>query len=100
MAKPILKPRFKSPQAVFPVPPFITQAEIMNVLRLRSQLNAIQMELEDAQTDILGKHDGEAGVEQGPYHCAAINAALVVWENEDFSGQGCWRRKRDQAVMG
>lgn len=100
MAKSSSKPTLTIPQAVFPVPPFVTQAEIMNVLRLRSQLNAIRMELEEADTEISQKLDHEAGVEPGPYTCANVNLKLVIWENEDFSGRGCWRRNREQAVMG
>ena len=99
MAKSISKPSAKSAQVIFPVPPFITQAEIMNVMRLRSQLHAIKMELENAQGELSHKLDESAGVERGPYTCANINVNLVIWEDVTFSGMGGWHRSRLNEVM-
>lgn len=90
MAKPTLKKPSHSPQVVFALPPFVTQAEILNVLRLRSHLHALKLELEEAQNAMTGKLDDEARIEAGPYTCGMVNLSLVIWDNEEW---GCGQSK-------
>jgi len=74
----------KIAQATFPVPPFVTQAELVNILRLRSQIHALTMELQEADSTIGEKLNVEATVEAGPYTCANVNLRLMIWEYEEF----------------
>ena len=98
MAKSIVKPGLKTPQANFPVPPFISQAEVVNVLRLRSQFQVIKLELEKVQNSLLEKLGENAAVECGPHFCAEMNAHLAIWENGEFTG-GQWHRQKESGVL-
>jgi len=98
MANRSCKSALKSPQPVFPVSPFISQAEILDVLRLRSQYGLLKFELETAENSVLKKLEGGARIEAGPYACGETNTHLVVWEDEDFRGVE-WRREKREGVL-
>jgi len=88
MAKATVNSQPKIAQPVFPIfplPPFVSQAELVNVLRLRAYLNTITMQLEEAQDTIVSKLDREASVELGPFTCASVNANLAIWEDIEFT---------------
>lgn len=91
MAKPNSKPSPEIKQVAFPVAPFISQEELVNVLRLRSNLRILEAELDTAQTDILRRLDLGARVERGPWTCASVNLSLTIWRDDTFcpGGPGC-----------
>jgi hypothetical protein len=91
MAKPIPSRHLTGPQLLFPVPQFVSQCEILDVLRLRSQIETLTLELETRENSLLEKLDQHAAVERGPNCCARINTRLELWEDLDFVG-GQWRR--------
>jgi hypothetical protein len=60
----------------------IAQAEIVNVLRIRAQLNELKEELQHAQRDLLNRLEDCAEVQYGFYTMVSENMQLRIWESD------------------
>lgn len=66
------------------VPEQVSQAEIVNVLRIRAQLSEMKEELLRAQGLILDKLEGGAEEQYGFYSCNVEHMQLHIWESDSL----------------
>lgn len=66
------------------VPEFISQAEIIEVIRLRILYKKVGEQLEFAQTGLLHKLEGGAEMEYGYYMARETNRQLEIWEGDSL----------------
>jgi hypothetical protein len=106
MAKSKIKPKVDPKQVSISIPPFISQEEMIHVLRLRAQIHTLTGELEDLQSRLMEALQEEANIESGPYTCGDGMARLHIWE-VTIDGDGGelgfvpgWRRTKDGGILG